>query len=530
MARTFRAGQFAKGLPELTGMTNPNAIVRSLLIWVLIVPVGLLLGYTLPDLTTFDINAMVVFGLAVFVMTLPLLMKYHHPWLLLSWNMSAVIFVLPGRPYLWMAMTGISLVIGVLQHTINPEKRFISVPSLTQPLIALGLLVLIIAKLTGGLGLASMGSELYGGKRYVWIWAAILGFFAISSREIPREKAMLYVALFFLGGVTMAIGNLFGVLGQSLSWLFLIFPAETLVDTESGDGFMMRSWALPFMSIAVYSAMMSKYGLRGCFDFRHPWRVLVLTFFMLVGMMGGFRTMLVILALTTALLFYMEGLMRSRFLPAVILCMVLGISLIAVFANQLPLSIQRTLAVLPLDIDPVVRLNAEASSEWRIQMWRDLLPEIPEHLILGKGYGFTASDINVVYAKIQSLSRTAGAELVGDYHNGPLSVILPLGLPGTLVFLWFVYASMRAMYLNYKYGAPELKQINRFLLAFYSARMIFFFAVFGSLYSDLAMFTGILGLSVSLNGGIARRVAEPVLEPVEEKFKFNPGERRTVNA
>jgi len=60
--------------------------------------------------------------------------------------------------------------------------------------------------------------------------------------------------------------------------------------------------------------------------------------------------------------------------------------------------------------------------------------------------------------------------------------------------------------------------------------MIFFFAVFGSLYSDLAMFTGLLGLSVSLNGGIAKRATAAAPEPVASTFKFNPGGRRIVNA
>ena len=131
-----------------------------------------------------------------------------------------------------MAMTGISLVIGVLQRTINPDKQFISVPSLTQPLLALALIVLIVAYMTSGMGMASLGSDVLGGKRYVWIWGAIMGFFAISSREIPRDKAMLYVGLFFLGGVTMAIGNLFGILSPVFTWLFLIFPAETVVDNR----------------------------------------------------------------------------------------------------------------------------------------------------------------------------------------------------------------------------------------------------------------------------------------------------------
>ena len=37
-------------------------------------------------------------------------------------------------------------------------------------------------------------------------------------------------------------------------------------------------------------------------------------------------------------------------------------------------------------------------------------------------------------------------------------------------------------------------------------------AVFGSLYSDLSMFTGLVGLSISLNGGVAQPEHEPLPE------------------
>jgi hypothetical protein len=44
------------------------------------------------------------------------------------------------------------------------------------------------------------------------------------------------------------------------------------------------------------------------------------------------------------------------------------------------------------------------------------------------------------------------------------------------------------------------------------------------------MFTGLLGLSVSLNGGIAKQSPETTPETVASTFKFNPRERRAVNA
>jgi hypothetical protein len=94
--------------------------------------------------------------------------------------------------------------------------------------------------------------------------------------------------------------------------------------------------------------------------------------------------------------------------------------------------------------------------------------------------------------------------MVSDFHNGPLSVIIPFGLPGVIGFLWFLAASWRVLYRNYRYGNPAYTKLNRFLLVYFISRIIFFFVVFGNLYSELAAYTGLIGLSISLNAGVAK--------------------------
>jgi hypothetical protein len=111
-----------------------------------------------------------------------------------------------------------------------------------------------------------------------------------------------------------------------------------------------------------------------------------------------------------------------------------------------------------------------------------------------------------------------GALLVGDYHSGPLSVYVPFGFFGSLAFLGFLVVSIRALYLNYRYGSEEMRILNRFLLAFFIGRTIFFLIAFGSVYSEFYLFTGILGFSVALNNGICRR---PVLAPRPVRFRSN---------
>ena len=112
-----------------------------------------------------------------------------------------------------------------------------------------------------------------------------------------------------------------------------------------------------------------------------------------------------------------------------------------------------------------------------------------------------------------------GPSMSGDYHNGPLSVIIPFGIFGCIGFIWFLAAGGRTLYRNYKFGDPALVRINRFLLAYYCMKIIMFFTVFGSLYSDFVGFTGVVGLSVALNWGVRSPVAVPAASAVPDRFR-----------
>ena len=482
-------------------MTNAPALFRSLLVYGICLPLAVILGYLLA--TPLDFSSLGVEVLVLAVLAVPLLLRWHHIWLIAAWNSTAVVFLVPGRPQVWMLLAGISLTISILQSALNRNMRFLSAPLVAWPLLFLTLVVLITARLTGGIGLRLFGGETYGGKHYITILATVIGYFAIINRRIPPKRAGLYVALFFLGAGTMAIANLAGVINPRFNFLFMVFPVVSLDDLTNQNtivgptGFMPRLFGLAPLGLAGYCLMLARYGIRGVFDAAKPWRLGVLCLSVLVSMLGGFRSTSILLVMTLALLFYLEGLHRTRLLLPVLLVLLASVGLVTLFAARLPYPIQRSLAFLPIPLDPMVRLDTEASTQWRVQMWQEVLPEIPQYLLVGKGYSFSATD--------QWLARgVKGTELVGDYHNGPLSVIMTFGLFGSFAFVWLLIAGIRVVYRNWRFGDPGLGYVNTFLYAYFLAKVIFFFTIFGALHSDLPLFLGLLGLSISLNGGVAK--------------------------
>lgn len=493
-------------------MSNSFAALRALLIYLICLPAAIYLGYLLA--TPENRESLMVVGLVFGVLALPLLMRWHHPLLVFSWNLSAVMFFLPGQLPVWVLMVVLSLSVSVFQRALNRGMIFLPAWSVMLPLMVLGLVILGTAHLTGGIGFRVSGGGTYGGRRYFEVLVAILGFFALTCRRIPLSSAGRYIALFLLPGMTAAVGNLVTVVNPSWYFIFLLFPPDLSAfqqaATVTGD-VIGRLGGLGAAASCIYYFLLARYGLRSSLELRNSWRLLLLLAMLVAGLMGGFRSIFISMGLTLSLVFCLEGLWRTRLLPIFMVGFIAVAAVMLPFMEQLPLPVQRTFSFLPVRVQPVVAADAQDSSNWRLRMWKVLLPEVPKYLLLGKGYGIKGDDLELAQNLVRS-GRGDTAEvamLAGDYHNGPLSVIIPMGIWGALAFLWFLVAAGRALYRNYRHGDPELRHINIFLFAYFLARGFMFFVVVGALNYDLFAFIGVVGLSISLNGGICRPAPEP---------------------
>ena len=228
--------------------------------------------------------------------------------------------------------------------------------------------------------------------------------------------------------------------------------------------------------------------------------------------------MLLSCALLFLIQFFMEGLHRTRLLPIFAFIMLVAGVICIPLANRLPNTFQRALSFLPLNINPAVRADALGSLNWRIEMWEAVLPQVPSHLLLGKGYAISSEDYQMMGTDtaLHSIDPAEqGLALAGDYHSGPLSVILPFGIWGTIAFVWFLIAGVWALHHNRLYGDPALQTYNTFLFTAFVAKIIVFVFIFGALANDMAGFAGFLGLSICLNGGICRSAWQPDAIPAE---------------
>ena len=500
-------------------MNNNNvpAILRSLIIYAICVPLAIFLGYSLAN--PLDWNTLGFYGVLGAVLASPILLRWHRELLVFSWSASILVFILPGKPNLWFVMVVISLSISILERIMSSDKQFIRVPKITWPLLAFVVVVIFTAELTGGIGIRAFGSTIYGGKKYAYIFLSVASYFALTARPIPKEKAVLYVTLFFAGRFTGVIGNLYPIAPSWMAPLFYVFPPTLAADEEFQIG-VTRLGGFGEAGLGIFFLMMAKWGLRGVILSGKPWRILLLIAAFMLTFLGGYRTALMAFAATFTLMFFWEGLHRTPVLMAMILLGAFGITALIPMANKLPYTFQRTLAFLPLDLDAEAKMSADASMDWRLQMWGALLPQIPSHLLLGKGLAISTEEYDEMMTGNEILQNSAertdasqgSLALASDYHNGMISLILPFGIWGVLTVLWFLGAGLWVMYQNAKYAPPELFLANSFLMVLFFWEAANFVSCVAGLQisSELASFSGYLGLSIALNNGVCRPAGEPV--------------------
>ncbi len=499
-------------------MNNAAELLKSLITYAIVVPLALLVGYLLTNPLT--VSTFFFVGALAFVLIFPVLARWHYPILLFSWSAVCVLFFIKGMPNIGQLMIAISLALSIVEHIMNPQRHFVRAGSVTLPLLAMVIVVVITAKMTGGIGMHAFGSNIYGGRKYVYLFLGIAGYFALTSRAIPPEKARLYAGLYFLGGVTNLIGDLYPFAPSWSVIIFHFFPpsAGTIQGLTTGtlELGQARLGGISSCALVLYLWILARYGLRGIFLEGKFWRPILLVAFGCLIMLGGYRSAIFIAGLAFTLMFFIEGLYRTPLLGVFILAGALGVALLVPLADKLPFTFQRSLAFLPLHLDPIAKESAQASTDWRMAMWEALLPQIPQHLLLGKGFAISPEDYDEMMGGQTAFRAVDAGEqslaLAGDYHNGMISVVLSFGIWGVIVILWFMLAGFRVLYLNLKYGRPELYTINAMLFILYFNEMGSYLCCLGGLgiSTDMAFFTGPIGMSIALNHGVCHPAPKPV--------------------
>ncbi len=468
----------------------------------MIIPLAIVLGYQVASGTTMGYAAV---GLCILFVSIPFLLRYYEPLFVLSVNSAFMVPILPGQPEVKMLLGLFVIGLAIVDRTINKKDRFAMPAGIFHSMLFLA--VVIVATMLGreGFGSRALGSDLWGAGKYVDLFKAFVILFAFSAIRIPPEKAQLYMMLFFLGAVSHSLSNVVYSLGTDFMWLFYFLPTQSAalqhVGESMGYGGVVRLTGVAFSCMAIIYVMLARYGLNGIVNTWKFWRILIFGGAIVLSMLGGYRAVLILIALVIFFQFFFEGLHRTAALPIYACIFVVAGLLTVANIQKMPLAVQRSLSFLPVEIDSVAASDASGTLEWRLEIWKTVIKEIPDYFWLGKGFAYKGVDYQLTFEMVQKgiLKAYEHVLIDGAYHHGLLTIIIPLGIWGIIGFFWFAIKSFRVIYFNYSHSPPELKKINTLILSYFATSLLFYCTLYGQFHLDFVTFTSLLGFSLALN-------------------------------
>lgn len=304
--------------------------------------------------------------------------------------------------------------------------------------------------------LGTFGGEMVGGKPYIIVAMMLATAVTLSMLAVTPNDFKWWVRLTMIGVIgNFCIGAIAKFIPAAGYFLGASFSSDVDTGQEIAEGDATRVSFVRSISITLALWISSRISpLAACFNLRYAPLVL---FTLGAAAASGYRSMI-----GYVLVYYFIGTCYRGGFKAVLassLLAALGL-LMLVFVNAvkpLPPNIQRSLTFLPGNWDEKYERDAEGSTEWRVEMWKEALltDKWIENKFLGDGLGFTSAELRAITAINEGIRSeqgvsglSAGQEnmmISGGYHSGPVQTIRTIGYLGLAVlFIGFYRMAIHA--------------------------------------------------------------------------------------
>lgn len=315
-------------------------------------------------------------------------------------------------------------------------------PGLTEWMAGLYILVILLTMSVRGFGLRLMGGMEYGGTGYVYLLLWLGFFFAcrhitLSEKQIRRLLPALWVSALIPLLLMLLVYIKPSLLSKVIRFSVASFDylEGAIRSGEMGKG----RWGSGTI-LAIFTLC---YALAAPFKkWAGPKRVVLVAGALLFSLISGFRSnffeLIVMLSLWTVL----RG--KNKVMTF------LGIGTVGLMAwgsaillvDYLPANMQRTLSILPgVHVYGETAQGAQVSLDWRFEVWRYAVTKVPEFALIGRGLVTDVAD--VAYLQRSFYVSPDFAWVIGNYHSGPLSILLTFGIPGAIAFFGFWLGGFR---------------------------------------------------------------------------------------
>lgn len=352
-------------------------------------------------------------------------------------------------------------------------------------------LVLLVTIAIRGIGIRFLGGSEWGGFAYVKIFISI-GFYMLCNRVkvIDSQMKTGLILMIVMSAIPAAAQVLFYISGGTVYFQYMFLEAyssgllSTLDAMQSGSG-TTRLYFTGMASAFVICAM-------AFFPLHKRKRFFFALFWMagfFINLLSGFRGATVGIVMITLLYFLLYYSSRRAMIISIGLAVFVGLLLgLTPFMSDMPAGVQRALSWVPwYDIPIHVKMDAAISTEWRFEVWKEAWRYVPNYLVLGRGLTFNPDQVDAALALRDTISW---AYVSHNYHSGPLSVLITMGIPGSVFFVLFCIAicsealwGLKAM--RQQARSPLLFRVYTVFMAYLLYAVASFFVIYGDMKSSL---------------------------------------------
>jgi hypothetical protein len=312
------------------------------------------------------------------------------------------------------------------------------------------MLTLMVAQvyMRNPVGVSIFSGDTVGGKGYVLYAIALASALILCGLRVPTSDLKWVMRVSIAGGLLNLAISIIGVLvptigfytGQSYTRSDEVnYENRDAIDTGAATrvGFLTQLGKNLALWISCYISPLVALV-------KPLWLMLILVA-VAASLMGGFRNGIAIVGLTFLVgIAYRSGgigVLLSSFIGMVGIALLAVINLIA----PLPPNVQRTLTFLPGTWEQRYKIDAEGSTEWRVEIWREVLltDRWIQNKWIGDGLGFSAAELAAqMNTRLGTRAGISGFDAhresvlaSGDYHSGPVSSVRVVGYIGLFIFL-----------------------------------------------------------------------------------------------
>lgn len=359
--------------------------------------------------------------------------------------------------------------------------------SLAHSCLAAFVGVIIVTMFVRGAGLRVLGDLKWGGMFYVQLLLCALLVFSLPRIVIPSKTWRPLLTWSALASFLPAIAGYFMIVSGAFSRAFggfiLADEQVQLSLTFQQKGGLVRQTAFAGAGTSLMNIVLYFVPIRRLLSIK-GFKVFPVVAMAIVSVgVSGYRTAFIgIFILVVVLMAWNKVLDLGRLLLIAAVCILIYCGALA-FSTALPGNFQRMLSFLPgVEVEGYVTQDAESTVEWRLMLWEKAWSQIPEYWLVGKGYAFNSTEMAFAQNEVSPLySAIDWAVVSSSYHQGLLSLLIGLGLPG-LVFglsLYFLFVRRHVQFQREEWACAPLKLCHQVTTAGFISGFIQYIFIYG---------------------------------------------------